>query len=74
MAAVIAKSSILLVKNILTETCKTSDQVLMDCGRGKLYLSNILYVAAYTTARSVYHTKVFRLSQHIDRLCISLFF
>lgn len=27
------------------------------------------FSAAYTTARSVFHTKVFRLSQHIDRLC-----
>ena len=43
MAAVKAKSSILLAKNILTETCKTSDQVLMDCGRGMLYFGNILY-------------------------------
>ncbi|KAK8798103.1 hypothetical protein WA171_005628 [Blastocystis sp. BT1] len=51
------KGSVLLAKNVLIETTKTGDQVLMECGR-----------AAYTTARSVFHTKVFRLSQHIDRL------
>ena len=62
------KCSVLLAKNFLTETTKTGDQVLMECGRGSILIP-LSFAAAYTTARSVFHTKVFRLSQHIDRLC-----
>ena len=62
------KCAVLLSKNILTETMKTGDQILLECGRGTIILE-ILYVAAYTTARSVNHTKIFRLTQHVDRLC-----
>lgn len=36
MAAAKAKSSILLAKNILSETCKTSDQLLLEKGRGRI--------------------------------------
>ena len=62
------KGSVLLAKNVLIETTKTGDQVLMECGRGTILIV-LLFLAAYTTARSVFHTKVFRLSQHSDRLC-----
>ena len=62
------KCAVLLSKNVLTETMKTGDQILLECGRGpSSHLT--LCIAAYTTARSVNHTKIFRLSQHVDRLC-----
>lgn len=61
--------AVLLSKNVLGETTKTMGQVLEECGRGGFGVW-ILFVAAYTNARSVDSTKVFRLSQHIDRLCI----
>lgn len=37
MAAAKAKSSVLLAKNILSETCKTSNQLLLEKGRGKIF-------------------------------------
>ena len=61
--------AVLLSKNVIGETTKTMGQVLAECGRG-VFGAWILSVAAYTNARSVDSTKVFRLSQHIDRLCI----
>lgn len=69
MAAVKAKSSILLTKNILSETSITADQILRGLKEGRVSLMN-LYIAVYTTARSVKYTSVFRLDQHIDRLCM----
>lgn len=65
--------TVLLSKNVLAVTTKTMGQVLEECGRCG-FGAWILYVAAYTNARSVDGTKIFRLSQHIDRLCLSCLF